>query len=411
MGKESLVSSTKPEENPEKVNLPLEEPIRPTRRKAEYSRSRPTNSFQSLKSDSTPSLHSSIPGPLPVLTKSEKQMLRRAAREATEGDDSPDATRKQAEKEEIDRLRKEWYESTKDVICPAPPKLPKKRAINHRIPLIDEQKREKYHMPRCPEALRGELRDKIKRYTESGWWVEKPVPQAPPLLCIPKKSNKLRTVVDCRKRNDNTVKDLTPFPDQDQIRMDVAKARYRTKIDMSDAYEQIRIEDEDVWKTAFATTMGTFISLVMQQGDCNAPATFQRLMTHVFRDFIGDFVHVYLDDIFVFSDTIEDHQKHLQLVFDRLRKEELYLSTTNCDIYSNRMECLGHIIDDRGLHADADKMSKVRDWPVPTNYNEVQQFLGLVQYLSNFMPDVSAYSSVLAGMVRNGRTFLWRPIH
>lgn len=331
------------------------------KKSVQYSRSRPVSSFASLNSDSVPSLHSSIPESPPVLTKSEKQTLRRAAREALEGEDSPEAKRKAAEKEEIDRLRKEWYDSTKDIICPPPSRLPKKRAINHRIPLIDEQRAERYHMPRCPEALRGELRDKITRYSENGWWVERPVPQAPPLLCIPKKNNKLRTVVDCRKRNDNTVKDLTPFPDQDQIRMDVAKAKYRTKIDMSDAYEQIRVEDDDVWKTAFATTMGTFVSLVMQQGDCNAPATFQRLMTHVFRDFIGDFVHVYLDDIFVFSDSIEDHQRHLQLVFERLRKEELYLSTSKCDIYSNRVECLGHIIDDRGLHADADKMSKVRD--------------------------------------------------
>ena len=94
----------------------------------------------------------------------------------------------------------------------------------------------------------------------------KAVFQAAPLLCVPKKSGKLRTVVDARKRNDNTFKDVTPFPDQDQIRMDVARAKYRTKIDMSDAYEQIRIEPSDIWKTAFATILGTFVSHVMQQG-------------------------------------------------------------------------------------------------------------------------------------------------
>ena len=91
----------------------------------------------------------------------------------------------------------------------------------------------------------------------------KAVYQASPLLCIPKKSGKLRTVVDARKRNDNTYKDVTPFPDQDQIRMDVARAKYRTKIDMSDAYEQIRVEAKDVWKTAFAMTLGMFVSHVM----------------------------------------------------------------------------------------------------------------------------------------------------
>jgi len=86
---------------------------------------------------------------------------------------------------------------------------------------------------------------------------------------------KLRTVIDCRKRNNNTVKDMTPFPDQDQIRMDVMGARYCSKIDLSNAYEQVCMEPEDVKKTAFSTIFGTFLSQVMQQGDCNAPATIQ----------------------------------------------------------------------------------------------------------------------------------------
>ena len=110
----------------------------------------------------------------------------------------------------------------------------------------------------------------------------KAVYQAAPLLCVPKKSGKLQTVVDAHKRNDNTFKDVTPFPDQDQIRMDVTRAKYRTKIDMSDAYEQIRVEPADVWKTVFASPLGTYMSHVMQQGNCNAPVTFQCLMTWIF---------------------------------------------------------------------------------------------------------------------------------
>jgi hypothetical protein len=102
------------------------------------------------------------------------------------------------------------------------------------------------------------------------------------MLCVPKKSGKLRTVIDGRKKNDNTEKDVTPFPDQEEIWMDVARGKYRSKIDMSDAYEQICVEPSNVWKTAFATVYGTFVSHTMQQGDCNAPATFQRLMTIIF---------------------------------------------------------------------------------------------------------------------------------
>ena len=192
------------------------------------------------------------------------------------------------------------------------------------------------------------------------------------MLCIPKKNGKLCTVINCRKRNDNTVKDVTPFPDQDQIRLDVARASFRSKIDMSDAYEQIWVEPEDVDKTAFTTVYGTFISHTMQQGDCNAPATFQWIMTMVFHEYIGQFVHVYLDDIFVFSSSIEEHETHLRLVSDQLQKFSFFLQEEKCQLYASKMDCLGHLIDDKGLHCDTDKLSRIRNWREPRTYLDVQ---------------------------------------
>jgi hypothetical protein len=321
------------------------------------------------------------------------------------------AITKQFATEDIPRLKEQWYSRYKHRLGGVVPKLPPLREVNHRIPIIDERKLYAYHLPRCPDALKQQLTDKIRQYTDAGWWILKSVPQAAPMLCIPKKTGKLRTVIDCRKRNDNTVKDVTPFPDQDQIRMDVARAKYRSKIDLSNAYEQVRIEPDDVWKTAFATIYGTFISQVMQQGDCNAPATFQRLMTVIFRDHIGRFVYVYLDDIFVYSDTIEDHEKHLGVVFELLEISDFYLEREKCDLYAARLDCLGHIIDQKGVHADRDKMSRVRRWRTPRSLNEVQQFVGLVEYLAQFMPDVSAYTTPLTGIQRNGHPFQWREIH
>lgn len=292
-----------------------------------------------------------------------------------------------------------------------PEELPPFREINHTIPLIDEGKLYKYHLPRCPDSLKPQLLEKMARYERAGWWISENVPQAMPMMCIVKKDGKLRTVFDCRQRNENTIHDVSPFPDQEQIRLDVARAKYRSKIDLSDAYEQIRISPDDVWKTAFATVYGTMLSTVMQQGDCNAPSTFQRLMTYTFRDFIGRFVHVYMDDIFIFSNTIEEHEEHLHSVFTTLKNAHLYLKESKVMLYAKSMECLGHVIDDRGLHADSDKMSKVRNWRIPRDYGDIQRFLGLVQYLANFMPDVSMYTGPLAEITRNGHAFEWRPIH
>ena len=138
------------------------------------------------------------------------------------------------------------------------------------------------------------------------------------MLCILKKNRKLCTVFDLCMQNKNMEKNISPFLDQDTIWHDVAHAAYRSKLDMSEVYEQIHVCNKDIPKTAFATIFGTFVSWVMQQGDCNTPLMFQRLMTSVFHDFVARFIHVYLDDIFIYSSTIEKHEDHLTQVFDKL---------------------------------------------------------------------------------------------
>jgi len=298
-----------------------------------------------------------------------------------------------------------------DIFGGVPSELPPLREINHRIPLMDNGKQYNYHLLRCPDAMKPQVMEKLQLYVDSGWWVPKAVPQAAPLLCIPKKTGKLRTVVDCWQCNDNMVKDVTPFPDQDQIRMDVAQAKYHSKIDLSNAYKQVRIKPNDVHKTAFATVFGTCKSNVMQQGDCNAPATFQQLMTAIFRNAIGQFAHIYIDDLFVYDNTVEDHAGHLEYSLQKLRENHLFLEEVKCDLFLSHMDCLGHLIDDRGLHADTDKMACVRNWPGPKNLKDVQQFLGLIQYLAHFMPDITAYTGLLTAICRNGQPFYWKPLH
>lgn len=251
----------------------------------------------------------------------------------------------------LQELRDVWIQSVSDILTGAPDQLPPLREVNHEMPWKDEKMEYRYHLPKCADTLKVPLFEKTEKYLKAGWWEQTNVPSAVPMLCISKKqAGKIRMVVDCRKRNENTVKAVAPFPDQEQIRNDVARALHRSKIDMLNAYEQIRINPKDVWKTVFATVYGTFVSHMMQQGDCNAPATFQRLMTTIFCDYIGRFLHVYVDNIFVFSDSIEEHEEHLRKVFDKLRKAQLYLEPAKLDLYSKRMDCLGHIIDDKGIH-------------------------------------------------------------
>jgi hypothetical protein len=107
--------------------------------------------------------------------------------------------------------------------------------------------------------------------------------------------------------------------------------------------------------------MVTYTSHVMQMGDCNGPSTFQWLMTRIFFKQIGKSVHVYLDDIFIFSTTIEEHEDQLKIVFELLRKYHLFLAKHKVQLYAEKIDCLGHVIDDMGIHADVDKMRMIRE--------------------------------------------------
>ena len=102
------------------------------------------------------------------------------------------------------------------------------------------------------------------------------------MLVIPKKLGVICMVISIYKRNNNTVKNITPFPDQDMIHLDVAQVKIHSKLDFSDTYERVQVEPEDMWKTTFTTVQGVYESLVMQQGDCNVPSTFQWLMNYIF---------------------------------------------------------------------------------------------------------------------------------
>jgi hypothetical protein len=108
---------------------------------------------------------------------------------------------------------------------------------------------------------------------------------------------------------------------------------------------------------------------------------------------------------------LDDHKQHLEYVFQKLHEHCLFLEKAKCDLYSKSMDCLRHLIDDCSLHADANKMAQIRDWHTPRSLKDIQCFLGLVQYLAHFMPDITAYMGLISAICRNGQPFYWKPLH
>ncbi|KAJ3511636.1 hypothetical protein NLJ89_g3978 [Agrocybe chaxingu] len=294
--------------------------------------------------------------------------------------------------------------------------LPPLRAINHRIDLIDENKIYPWRASRCPEAFQNQWIDKRDAYIRTGRWEVTNARNSVPIMFIPKPAKpgetpKLRTVMDLRPRNANTKKMSSPLPDIDGIMRRVASKKYRSVLDLKDAYEQVRIEPSDVWKTAFATPNGNMVSHVIQIGDCNAPATYQALMNHIFSPYIGKFMDVYLDDIVIYSDTLEEHIQHVLTILDVLRREKFYLSAGKLDFLSKRVKILGRIVDDDGIQMDPHKVDALIRWKVPTNRELLRGFLGAAGYLADDIAQGRIPMGVLHTLTSESVPFRWDFTH
>ena len=132
----------------------------------------------------------------------------------------------------------------------------------------------------------------------------------------------------------------------------------------------------------------------------NSPATHQRWVTLALKDLIGKFCHVYLDDIIIWSSSLEEHKKNVEAVLEALKVANLYCSSKKSMLFSTEVDFLGHHISARGIEADSSKVSRMLNWPVPTTAKHVRQFLGLVRYISAFLPSLTEHTTVLTPLTR-----------
>jgi len=178
-------------------------------------------------------------------------------------------------------------------------------------------------------------------------------------------------------------------------------------MDGKDAYEQIRVDPAHVQRTAVTTPDGSMICHVIQQGDCNAPATYQALMNHIFSPYLGQFMDVYLDDVIIYSATLEDHIKHVRLVIDVLTCEKLYLSEKKLHFLCSELQILRRIVSDDGICMDPYKVDCVLNWKTPTNRDLLRGFLGSVGYLGDYIPNIRIPMGILHGLTGDTVPFRW----
>jgi len=197
-----------------------------------------------------------------------------------------------------------------------------------------------------------------------------------------------------------TRKDQYPIPLLSDLLDAPNKARIYSKIDLRSAYHLVHIVEGDKWKTTFHTRYGSFEWLVMPFGLFNAPAAFQCFMNEILADLLDVCVVVYLDDILIYSENLEEHRQHVKEVLKRLRKHKLYMFSPKCLFHQDKIEFLGYIISTTGLQMDESKVQTIRDWSAPRRVKDVQSFLGFANFYRRFIKGYLELSAPLTFLTR-----------
>ncbi|XP_043473885.1 uncharacterized protein LOC122506001 [Leptopilina heterotoma] len=238
-------------------------------------------------------------------------------------------------------------------------------------------------------------------------------PYNSPLLIIPKKidgsgKKKWRIVIDFRALNEKTIGDCYPLPNITAILDTIGGAQYFSVFDLASGFHQIELDPNDRSKTAFSTTHGHYEYIRMPMGLKNSPSTFQRLMDQVLTGLQGVELFVYLDDIVVYANDLEEHGKKVRRLLQRLKGANLSLQPEKCEFLFKEVAYLGHIISSEGVKPNPKTVEAVKNFPTPKTPRNIKQFLGLAGYYRRFIKDFSAKAKPLSNLLKKDVKFEWK---
>ena len=284
--------------------------------------------------------------------------------------------------------------------------------VTHIIRLKDPQaERPSKGFYPVPHAYYAGAKSLLDEHVRAGRLIPSTAPTAAPVFFKWKKEGpevQPRMLCDYRLRNANTVRDANSVPTVNEIMHLSRKGKYFATFDLTNAFAQIPMDHKSRKYTAINTPWGCYEWTIMPQGLCNSPATWQRKINQALREHIGIDCFAYVDDIVIYgAKTIDEHIDKCRKVLLALRKANLLVNPKKCIFIAEESELLGHLVSGQGIKPDPKKTLKVENWPAPKNKKQIQRFMGLVNYIRKFLPDLAKNTTSLMKLTRKNIPFRW----
>ncbi|XP_030596890.1 uncharacterized protein K02A2.6-like isoform X2 [Archocentrus centrarchus] len=264
---------------------------------------------------------------------------------------------------------------------------------------------------RVPVPLKDKLKKELDKMTTLGVIrkVEEPTDWVNSMVCAKKKNGELRICMDPKDLNENIKREHYQIPKREEITSEMTGARYFTKLDASQGFWQLKLDESSTKYCTFNTPFGRYCFLRMPFGIISASEIFHRAMEHIIEGLEG--VRVYVDDIIIWSSTMQEHKERLTRVLERVRQYGLKLNKSKCQFGVQEIVFLGDKLSAQGIQPDHEKINAIQDMPRPTDKTGVLRIMGMVNFISKFIPNLSAKTSCIRELLHKEHKFKWTAQH
>jgi hypothetical protein len=263
-----------------------------------------------------------------------------------------------------------------------------------------------YAPRKIPHPLIPKVKEEIDRMLEQGIIspVTEPTSWCSGIVVVPKPNKSVRICVDLTNLNKAVRREIHPMATVDESLAKLSGSTVFTKLDAKNSFWQIPLVEESKLLTTFVTPFGRYCFNRMPMGISSASEVFQRTLSTILEGLEGVICH--MDDMVVHAADKPTHDRRLRAVLQRLQEAGLTLNE-KCEFSRSSVRFLGHVIDATGVHADGKKVEAIRNFPTPQNVPELQRFMGMINQLAKFVPNLADYTTPLRFLLRKDIAWVW----